>query len=500
MREFQVPVSTKYNSFFGFLGYNVLDFTVLGNVIEMTVPDLNLLQNHLYYSTIVASSPTGLKAVSISDGFIVDVSPPIAGTVLDSYFYTDRVAQSNTDSYFVRWYEFVDPETSIDHYELAIGNLSNPPTSADYKDVGLNLKYNISGLTLATGLKHHAYVTAVNQVGTRSRQSVASDGLIIDTTRPTVMNCTQRSVNLLSNPSFDGPNSSTVHGEVISDLEALNDWQDSLVEVKVLSINELIAVNGRFSLFMAGSISQAVNTTPNTEYQVTFYVHRWRNDGDLMSGTITAPGLERRFDILQSVNTWTRISYMFKPTSSSSTITISSSGSHHGFAIDNVIIDYCINSVPIPEASLWSEAINIGPSVYLSSASIRLYADWFVTDDESGIAEYLWAIGITQGGGQLMRYTSTGPQSWAVSPVLHLRHNMSLFVSVLAWNHAGLETLVQSKEYVVDLTPPVLAGSLRNTQSELDFHYQPAGVISVDWSDFMDYESNISYCLWAIGE
>jgi len=473
---------------------------VLENVVEITVSDLNLLQDHLYYSTIVASSPTGLRVASISDGFIVDVSPPIAGTVLNSYLYTDRVAQSNTDSYFVRWYEFVDPESSIDHYELAIGDLSNPPASTNYTYVGLNLKYNISGLTLATGSKHYAYVTAVNQVGTRSSQPVVSNGLIIDTTKPTVMNCTQRSFNLLSNPSFDGPNSSTVHGEVISDLVALSDWQDSLFEAKVLSINELIAVNGRFSLFMAGSISQAVNTTPNTDYQITFYVHRWRNDGDLVSGTINAPGLERRFDILQSVNTWTRVSYMFKATSSSSTITISSSGSRHGFAIDNVIIDYCINSAPISDASLWPEAINIGPSVYLSSASMRLYADWFVTDDDSGIAEYLWAIGTSQGGGQLMRYTSTGVQSWGVSPVLHLQHNTSLFISVLAWNHAGLETLVQSKEYVVDLTPPVLAGSLRNAQSELDLHYQPAGTISVDWSDFMDHESNISYCLWAIGE
>lgn len=474
---------------------------MLRNVTELTASGLELLHSRKYYSTIVASSPTGLIAVSISDGFVVDVSSPIGGTVLDSYLYTDRVAQSNTDSYSIRWYEFVDPETNIDHYELAIGDLNNPPASTNYTDVGLNLKYSISGLALATGLKYHAFVTAINQVGMRSSPPVVSDGLIVDDTRPTVVDCTQRSVNLLSNPSFDGPNSSsTVHEDVISSLVALSDWQDSLVEAKVLSVNELIAVNGRFSLFMAGSISQAVNTTPYAEYRITFYVHRWRNDGDLVSGTITAPGLERRFEILKDMNAWTRVSYMFTATSSSSTITISSSGSRHGFAIDNVMVDYCINSVTISDASDWSKAINIGPSTYLSSASTRLYVDWYITDNESGIADYLWAIGTSRGGEQLMKYASTGAQSWAVSPVLHLRHNMSLFVSVLAWNHAGLETLVQSKEYIVDLTPPVLVGSLRNTQNELNLHYQSAGNISVDWSDFMDYESNISYCLWAIGE
>ena len=482
------------------LGYNVLDFSVPENVTDKTVSGLELLHNRLYYSTAVASSPTGLRAVSVSDGFVVDISPPIAGTVLDSYLYTDRMAQSNTDSYAVRWYEFVDPETSIDHYEVAVGDLNNLPTSVNYTNVGLKLKYNISGLTLTAGLKYHAFVTAVNQVGMRSNPSVISDGSIVDNTRPTVLDCTERSVNLLSNPSFDGPNSSTVHEGVISSSVALSDWQESLVEAKVLSINELVAVNGRFSLFMAGSISQAVNTTPNTDYRVTFYVHRWSNDGDLVSGTIIAPGLERRFEILKSVTVWTRVSYIFKATSSSSVITISSSGNRHGFAIDNIVVDYCVNNVAVSDMSEWSAAINVGPSRYLSSANMRLYVDWYITDDESGIAEYLWAIGASQGGEQLMKYTSTGTQSWGVSPVLHLRHNMTVFVNVLAWNYAGLETLVQSKEYTVDLTPPVLAGSLRNMQSELDLHYQLADSISVDWSDFIDYESNISYCLWAIGE
>lgn len=484
--------------YFVSIGYDVQDYSVPENVTGMTVSGLELLHNRLYYSTTVASSPTGLRAVSVSDGFVVDVTPPIGGTVLDGDLYTDRVAQSNNDSYTVRWYEFVDPETSIDRYEVAVGDLNNPPTSADYTDVGLKLKYSISGLTLTTGSKYYAFVTAVNQVGMRSDPSVMSDGLIVDNTRPTVLDCTERSVNLLSNPSFDGPNSSTIHEGVISNSVALSDWQGSLVEAKVLSINELVAVNGRFSLFMAGSISQSVNTTPNTEYRITFYVHRWSNDGDLVYGTITAPGLERRFEIL--VTTWTRISYVFKATSSSSLITISSSGHHHGFAIDNVVLDYCVNSAAISDMSEWSTAINVGLSRYLSSASTRLYADWYITDDESGIAEYLWAVGTSQGGEQLMKYTSTGTQSWAVSPVLHLRHNMSLFISVLAWNHAGLETLVQSEEYVVDLTPPVPDGSLRNVQSELDLHYQSAGSVSVDWSDLVDFESNISYCLWAIGE
>lgn len=478
-----------------------MGYSMLGTVTHTTLSDLQLLHGRLYYSTIVASSPTGLRAVSISDGFAVDVSPPISGTVLDNYLYIDRVAQSTNDTYLVRWYGFVDQETSIDYYELAIGDdLNNPPNSTQYNNVELNLKYSISGLTLTAGLKYHAYVTAVNQIGMRSSPPAISDGLIIDDSKPTVVKCTHRSVNLLSNPSFDGPNSGNVHDHVISNQVALSGWQHSLVEAKVLSINELIAVNGRFSLFMAGSISQTLDTSPNKEYRVTFYVHRWRNHGDLVSGTITAPGLERRFEILQYVTTWTRVSYVFKASSSTSTITISSSRGRHAFAIDGVVIDYCISSVVIAETISWSEAINIGPSRYLSAASTRLYVDWHITDNESGIAEYLWAIGTSQGGEQLMKYTSTGTQPWDVSPVLHLQHNTSLFVSVLAWNHAGLETLVQSKEYIVDLTPPLLVGSLRNTQRELELRYQSAGALSVDWRDIVDYESNISYCFWAVGE
>jgi len=440
----------------------------------------------------------GMRAVSISDGFVVDTTPPIAGTVLDGYLYTDKVAQSSTENYLVRWYGFVDPQSTVDHYEIAVGEPNNLP--ATFINVGLNLKYNLTGLSLTEGSMYHIYVVAENQVGTSSTQPVASNGLIIDSTRPVGVNCTQRSDNLLLNPSFDGSEISNVHRDLITNDVALNSWQNSLSEVQVLSVNNLLAVSGRFSLFMVGYISQTISTTPNVDYLITFYVHRWNNKGDLLSGTITAPGLDRRFDILPTINTWTRISYMFTAISDMSLITISTSG---GFAIDNAEVTYCINSSSIVAVSSivsLPEAINIGPSRYLSSSTMRLYCNWYIEDDESGIAEYLWAIGTTPGGDQLMRYMSTGSQSWAVSPVLHLHHNMSLFISVLAWNHAGLETLVQSGEYMADLTPPVLGGSLKNTHTELELNYQPAGAISVDWSDFVDYESEISYCLWAIGK
>lgn len=483
------------------IGYNIHDFIILDSDTEMTVTGLNLQQSRLYYSTIIAHNPMGMRAVSISDGFVVDTTPPIAGTVVDGYLYTDKLAQFSGENYLVRWYGFVDPESIVDHYEIAIGEPGN--LSASFFDVGLSLKYNITGQTLAEGSLYHAYVVAVNQVGVSSAQPVMSNGLIIDSSRPTGVNCTQHSDNLLTNPSFDGSDISSIHGNLITRDVALVGWQRSLSELQVLSVNDLLAVNGRFSLFMVGSISQTIDTAPNVDYLVTFYVHRWNNNGDLLSGTITAPGLNRRFDIHPTVTTWTRISYMFTATDNSSLITISTSGDNLGFAIDNVEVTYCMNSSSIvvssPIISL-PEAINIGPSRYLPSSTMRLYCNWYIEDVDSGIAEYLWAIGTTPGGDQLMRYRSTGSQSWTVSPVLHLRHNMSLFISVLAWNHAGLETLVQSGEYTVDLTPPVIDGSLKNTQSDLELSYQPAGALSVDWSDIVDYESEISYCLWAIGK
>jgi len=480
------------------IGYNIHDFILLDSDTEMTVTGLSLQHSRLYYSTIIAYNPMGMRAVSISDGFVVDTTPPIPGTVLDGNLYIDKIAQSSSENYLVRWYGFVDLESTVDHYEIAIGEPNNLP--ATFTNAGLNLKYNLTGLSLSEGSLYHVYVVAENQVGTSLAQPIKSNGLIVDSTRPVVVNCTQQSENLLSNPSFDGPEISNIHGNLIANEVALNSWLNSLSEVQVLSVSDLLAVSGGFSLFMVGYISQAISSTPNVDYFITFYIHRWNNNGDLLSGTITAPGLDRRFDILPTVTTWTRISYMFTAISNMSLITISTS---EGFAIDSVEVTHCVNRRSIvtvsPTVSL-PEAISIGPSRYLSSSIMRLYCNWYIEDDDSGIAEYLWAIGTTPGGDQLMRYTTTGSQSWAVSPVLHLHHNMSLFISVLAWNHAGLETLVQSGKYIVDLTPPVLDGSLKNTQSELKLNYQSAGAVSVDWSDFVDYESEISYCLWAIGK
>ena len=69
----------------------------------------------------------GMGAVFISDGFVVDITPPIAATVLLRWLllYTDKVAQSSGENYLVRWYGIVDTESTIDHNEIAVGEPSN---------------------------------------------------------------------------------------------------------------------------------------------------------------------------------------------------------------------------------------------------------------------------------------------------------------------------------------------------------------------------------------
>ena len=88
-----------------------------------------------------------------------------------------------------------------------------------------------------------------------------------------------------------------------------------------------------------------------------------------------------------------------------------------------------------------------------------------------------------------------GPSPFGVSRELFTFHTQRLYITVLVWNHAGLETLVSGGPYVVDFTPPELTEGGR----VWDGDYQNTTVLQADWSDIVDPESGIEECAFMIG-
>ena len=95
----------------------------------------------------------------------------------------------------------------------------------------------------------------------------------------------------------------------------------------------------------------------------------------------------------------------------------------------------------------------------------------------------------------------TGATPYGVSTELSTFHTQRLYITVLAWNHAGMESLVYGGPYVVDFTPPELAeggGVWDGMGGDLD--YQSSTTLQVDWSDVVDPESGVEECTYSIGE
>jgi len=67
-----------------------------------------------------------------------------------------------------------------------------------------------------------------------------------------------------------------------------------------------------------------------------------------------------------------------------------------------------------------------------------LHAKWVSNDTESGIREYEYAIGTTQGGTETVDWTSVGTETEVTKTGLNLVHNNIYYFSVKAKNMAGL--------------------------------------------------------------
>lgn len=137
--------------------------------------------------------------------------------------------------------------------------------------------------------------------------------------------------------------------------------------------------------------------------------------------------------------------------------------------------------------------VHMGKPFQNSQSHVQAW--WSMDDAESGLQEYLWAVGTKPGGTQLMAFTSTGtlPSGDAYGLLLH--HNMRVYVTVVARNRVGLVSTISSTPLVIDHTPPVVSAvlDLDGLIDGVDAAVTEAAVLRASW-DFNDAESGLQWC------
>ena len=498
---------------------NVLLLTPVAMVMTSYLASgLDLEEGVGYYGVVRATNPLGETTVTVSDGVLLDVTLPKVGVVLSGSgrgYVTSR-SQSITDQLSVRWFGFSDAESTVTRYEATITNSVDPP--AQYDNVSISLWTSFTGLSLVQGQTYYAHVVAVNGAGLRSRD-VVSEGMVVQTMPPVAMECVSHDEVQLSSPFFDN---SSYLGNVcpreIPDVSQIaNGWEILGSYTTVVSysdnLNAIVPADGCHAIGIIGSASQSFPTMPGAVYILEFSYTGYHGNNLEEGVRVQLPGVDQllRLPYGDGIRRWSRGRVEFAAEESTSRLTFSSAFTDSVVYLDSVRITTCALWSPLSPATV-SRAIRLLPTV-ISGSKVKLEVEWNIVDEIVGIREYLWSIGTVSRGVQLQSYLSTGNR-WRGTSEVSVAQGQEVFVAVVARGNSGLDVVINSTGYSVDLLSPGrserslwLPGDedqsslVWDGEEDVDVDYQSSTVVAVNWEGLRRQgRDDLTSCAWAIGK
>ena len=127
---------------------------------SLTIPTTAMEQGTRYYVSVRAWNQAGLQTTAVSDGILIDVTPPVGGVVFPSRHYGSRHAQSSATTPSASWHSFEDRHSGVTSYHVALYDADDVTTPVvPYTDVGILTEFVFSGLSLRQG---HRFVDDEN--------------------------------------------------------------------------------------------------------------------------------------------------------------------------------------------------------------------------------------------------------------------------------------------------------------------------------------------------
>ena len=460
-----------------------------------TISDLDLIDNHRYYTSLIATNKLGMRTISISDSFLVDTTAPEFGVVFDGKHHVDTVAHVSSNSSYGRIFGFNDPQSGVSGFLTGVKTPKNEPVV--YYDNSISRSVTKSHASVEQGDRTYLSVIATSRSGTTS-QPINSTGSIFDSSPPTLLECKSYSSNLIETGSFD------VGG---GDKCVCSDSSWSVEEHRLYDIKRLImdfqttVYDGCCALELqpGSTISQMVSTIKGEKYTLSFWaLAKNRLPTELLvecRGEETILRMKALYKVPcdhDGITRWEKQTYVFTADSDKTLVALTTT-TYSNLIIDNVEVFYCQENEVVVESNTFTINHTSRPNMVI----------WPIEDNESGIQEYHYAIGTVEKGEQIRGYQSTGESNWGSYDLWQVRHNTNVYFSVKATNKAGLSKIFYSKPLRIDETPPVVSDFGVREVSEIggeDLDYSGPGFILFDWSDITDAESGIKHCTWAVGE
>ena len=126
-----------------------LGLTDVGLNTTWTLPVMRLEPGTRYYVTVRAWNEAGLQTTAASDGFLVDVTPPLPGVVFASGRHSNRPAQSSASTISASWHGFEDRHSAVSSYHVAVYDADDVTTPVmPFTNVGMETELRLQNLTL----------------------------------------------------------------------------------------------------------------------------------------------------------------------------------------------------------------------------------------------------------------------------------------------------------------------------------------------------------------
>ncbi|XP_055997828.1 uncharacterized protein LOC125647098 [Ostrea edulis] len=167
---------------------DVVSRQALGIVNSFRLEQVHFGAGLTYYTSLTACNTAELCTTVLTDGVIMDNSPPSFGLVMDGTRDRDTEYQSIRTYIGVKWQGFVDPQSGLDHYVWWAGTSPGGNDILSERKVHLTMtamSFNMSS-ELPVGKRIYVTVRAYNKAGLFTDST--SNGFVVDITAPVISN------------------------------------------------------------------------------------------------------------------------------------------------------------------------------------------------------------------------------------------------------------------------------------------------------------------------
>ena len=119
---------------------------------------------------------------------------PVTGVVYNTGEHKNKAIQSNTDAFEISWHGFLDLDTGINYYSVALYEISDIPVlKQNFTNVSGQTRLKLTGLNLTHNAAYQGVVKAVDAVGHES-DLVFTERQLIDATSPETFTCDDETI------------------------------------------------------------------------------------------------------------------------------------------------------------------------------------------------------------------------------------------------------------------------------------------------------------------